>query len=48
MRPVHHQIKDTRMKTIVVERWDELNQIVYAGAWKENLQRFRSDYVYRR
>jgi hypothetical protein len=35
------------MKTIVVERWDELNQILYAGSWQEDLQRFRSDYVYR-
>jgi hypothetical protein len=43
----NHQIMDTWMKTIIVERWDELNQILYAGAWKENLQRFRSDYVFR-
>jgi hypothetical protein len=35
------------MQTIVVQRWDELNEVLYAGAWKENLQRFRSDYVYR-
>ncbi|HEU5099502.1 MAG TPA: FRG domain-containing protein [Roseiflexaceae bacterium] len=35
------------MKTIVVERWDKLNQILYVGSWKENLQRFRSDFAYR-
>lgn len=35
------------METIVVQRWDELNEVLYTGAWKENLQRFRSDYVYR-
>ncbi|MFL5801583.1 MAG: FRG domain-containing protein [Roseiflexaceae bacterium] len=35
------------METIVVQRWNELNEVLYAGAWKENLQRFRSDYVYR-
>jgi hypothetical protein len=35
------------METIVVRRWNELNEVLYAGSWKENLQRFRSDYVYR-
>jgi hypothetical protein len=35
------------METIVVQRWNELNEVLYTGAWKDSLQRFRSDYVYR-
>jgi hypothetical protein len=38
---------ETCMETIVTRSWDDLNEVLYKGAWKENLQRFRSDYVYR-
>lgn len=35
------------MKRIVVRDWNELNEVLYADAWKEELQRFRSSFIYR-
>jgi hypothetical protein len=35
------------VEEIRVSGWDELLQVLYAGAWKEELGRFRSDYAFR-
>lgn len=35
------------METTTIHRWDELNDVLYANAWKEQIGRFRSDFVYR-
>lgn len=35
------------MKDITVSSWDELNERLYEGSWKESLSRFRSNCAYR-
>jgi hypothetical protein len=35
------------METIRVRDWLDLNELLFTGSWKENLSRFRSNYVFR-
>jgi hypothetical protein len=35
------------VEEIRVSSWDELNELLYEGSWKESLSRFRSNYAYR-
>jgi hypothetical protein len=33
--------------TIVVQSWNELIDVLFANSWKENIERFRSDFAFR-
>jgi hypothetical protein len=35
------------IEEIRVDSWEQLNEALYRGSWNENIQRFRSDYVFR-
>ena len=35
------------MRDIIVNDWEELQRELYAGAWSENLQRFKSPFLFR-
>src|ERR687889_732765 len=35
------------MSDIIVSSWTELNDVLFAGSWREDIGRFRSPYAYR-
>ena len=35
------------MKDVVIHNWDELQHVIFKGAWDPNLMRYRTNFIYR-